>query len=591
MALPFLFQPLPNDYPNRLASPTAERLYTPRRGRVIVGLLVACLLPRLLVAFWVPSVTPDGTVYIEQARLLEGGNVLGGLKGLSIYPAILAGMHRLGADWETGAKIWGVLMATLVVLPLYGWVRRQFDDRIALVACFFYIVHPKFITLSPEAIRDQTFWFLFAASLYGQWRAVVEVRLAWFLLAGLTTAFACLTRFEGLYLFLPMVLWSGWRWVALRGGRLRLAAGLGMFVAMLPAMVSAANLLWHQAHGEWFLPRLDPAGRAVAWLQGLLGRLTSDPSIPPMAAPPLSSGQMAWIFFPIMTRGLSPCFALLMFGGLWKWRRVWARRDHQAMFWTAMVFVLSSWIQLWFDRQLCFRYALPIVLMASPFAALGLLKLTIWLVGLVSRWWGTEPTQTAWQAPTRRIARPISRWATTWGPMAFVAVASLVSAGLGVKQTYAPRRDAAVLGLWLRALCGPGTLWVGPAGLTPVAAYYAAARCEPFRRDVENADEVVELVQRVQPQVVLVQTTRGLNREQCKSLVDRMKTWGWTPAVLPTAVQGHENLSVLLRREGWSSRAEAPASAATELVPPPQTVPSQNPSVAVEPTPKKTLAR
>ncbi len=560
MSLAFWLQPLPQDYPNRLALPTPERLRWPLPAWVVAGLLAACWLPRVLVALWIPSVTPDGTVYIEQSRLLESGNLLGGLKGLSIYPAILAGLHGLGVDWEVAGKIWGVLMATLVVLPLFGWVRRQFDDRIAVAACLFYIVHPKFIVTSPEVLRDQTFWFLFAASLYFQWRAVVEIRARWFFMAGLTAALACLTRFEGLYLFLPMGLWSFWRFAALRRDRWRLAAGLAGFLAVLPAMVLSANLLWHQARGDWFLPRLDPAGRAVAWLQGLAGRLPHDPSIPATAGPTLSPGRMAWVFFPMMTRGLSPCFALLMFGGLWKWRRVWARRDHQAMFWTAMLFVAGNWIQLWFDRQLCYRYALPIVLMASPFAALGLLGLTIWLVDRVGRWVGPEAIRASRPAMTW-LGRHCPRLAA-WSPAAFVAAASLVSAGLAVEQNHAPRKAAAELGLWLQEQYGPGVLLVGPAGLTPVAAYYAAARCEIFRRDLENVEEVAALVRRVQPQVVLVETTRGLSREKCDSLVDRMTASGWKLAALPAAMEGSGKLSVLLRLDGRTVEAEAIAPSA-----------------------------
>jgi len=590
MAL-FLFrQPLPDDYPNRLVSPVAEGFSQPLRVRVLLGLLLACLLPRVIVAICIPSLTPDGTVYIEQARLLEGGNLVAGFKGMSIYPAILAAWHRLGTDWELAAKIWGVSMATLVVLPLYGWIRRQFDDRVALVAGLLYIVHPKFIEMSPEAIRDQTFWFLFAGTLYAQWRAVVEIRLAWFLLAGVATALACLTRFEGLYLFLPMGLWAVWRFGAVRDGRPRLVAGVGVFLAVLPAMVLAANLVWRQAHGQWLLPRLDPALRAVVWLQGLAGRLPSDPSIPVTAAPPLSLAQMAWIFFPVMTRGLSPCFALLMFGGLWKWRRVWARRDHQAMFWTAMVFVLGNWIQLWFDRQMCYRYALPIVLMASPFAALGLLSLTIWLVGLVSRGPGSEATETARRTNQPALFRHLRR-AAAWGPMAFVAAASLISAGLAVEKTHGPRRDAKTLGLWLYEQCGPGALIVGPAGLAPVTAHYAAARCEVFRRDLENADEVADMVKRFQPQVILVQTTRGLNREKCRGMVARLATWGWTPVNLPLALHDREDLGVLLRRGGVSAWAESASSAAAESPPTRPAASSQPQVLAEERTARETLSR
>ncbi len=64
-----------------------------------------------------------------------------------------------------------------------------------------------------------------------------------------------------------------------------------------------------------------------------------------------------------------------MFGGIWGWRRVWARRDHQALFCTAVVIMCGIWVQLWYDKTICPRYALPIVLMASPFAALGFLVL------------------------------------------------------------------------------------------------------------------------------------------------------------------------------------------------------------------------
>jgi 4-amino-4-deoxy-L-arabinose transferase-like glycosyltransferase len=316
---------------------------------------------------------------------LEQGNLAGGLQGMSIYPAILAVMHRAGLDWATAAKVWGVLASTLVIMPLYGWVRRQFDDRVALAACFLYVVHPKFIELSPEVIRDSTFWLLFTLSLYWQWRAIVEVRLGLFALAGAASAVAFFTRFEGLYLFLPLAMWSAWRYRALRSGRARLAIGVAVSLAALPAIVLAANLFWVQTRGEWLLPRLDPGARALAWIQDLYDRLGHDSPSDPTAAGSISTGRMLRVYFPIMTRGLSPCFALLMFGGLWKWRRVWARRDHQPLFLTAVVFLLSSWIQLWFDRQLCFRYALPIVLMAFPFAALGLLGVTAWSASLAPR--------------------------------------------------------------------------------------------------------------------------------------------------------------------------------------------------------------
>ncbi len=512
----------------------------------MVGLLLVCLLPRALAALWIPSINPDGAYYIDLARSLERGDLAGELQGMNIYPAILLGVHCAGLDWETAAKVWGVLASTLVVLPLYGWVRRQFDDRVALTACFLYIVHPKFIELSPEVIRDSTFWLFLMLALYWQWRAIVEVRLGMFVVAGAATTAACLTRFEGLYLFLPLGLWSGWRCCALRSGRARLAAGVAISLASLPALVLAANLLWVQTRGEWLLPRFEPGARALAWLHGIYGRLTDDPASEMAAADSISLGRMLCVFFPIMTRGLSPCFALLMFGGLWKWRRTWAQRDHQPLFFTAIVVLLGNWIQLWFDRQLCFRYALPIVLMASPFAALGLLGATARAASLAGR------------------LRPRGglRWIGAVGPSALVAAAGVTAAWLSLEQTFAPRKAAAALGVWLRGQCPPCPTLVGPSGLTAVAGYYAQARCRTYRRDTQTGDDVASLVERVRPDAVLVLATRHLGVDQCAALVDRMRPSGLEPVETPQTVRDCGELCVLIRRDGAWAQAR-PASSKT----------------------------
>ena len=66
-------------------------------------------------------------------------------------------------------------MSSLTVLPLCGWVRRQFNDQTALLAGVLYAAHPVFIQWSPELIRDPTFWLLFMLTLYLLWRAVTEV--------------------------------------------------------------------------------------------------------------------------------------------------------------------------------------------------------------------------------------------------------------------------------------------------------------------------------------------------------------------------------------------------------------------------------
>ena len=173
-------------------------------------LLLLCLVPRAFMAWKIGGMCPDAVIYIQVAKSFDKGLLHEGSHrfGLNLYPAILMLLHRCGLDWELAGKFWNVTISCLTVLPLYGWVRRQFDDRVALVAGSLYALHAELIRSSPEGIRDPTFWFFMVLALYLSWRAVTEVRLPFFLLGGLALALAAMTRLEGLFLLVPLLLWS-----------------------------------------------------------------------------------------------------------------------------------------------------------------------------------------------------------------------------------------------------------------------------------------------------------------------------------------------------------------------------------------------
>ena len=112
----------------------------------------------------------------------------------NIYPLILSALHSIGLGWESAGVVGESSFPVVRVLPLYGWVRRAFDGPTALGAGFLYAVHPGLVRWSVEIIRDSTFWFLLAASVYLLWRATTEFRWRWYLAAGAAIALACLTR-------------------------------------------------------------------------------------------------------------------------------------------------------------------------------------------------------------------------------------------------------------------------------------------------------------------------------------------------------------------------------------------------------------
>ena len=471
-------------------------------------------------ALRVPGVSPDSILYIQLAKSLDVGDIRGGTEDMSIntLPVILTLLHRLGLDWETAGVLWSLAVLSLVVIPLFGWVRRQFDDRVATVACLLYAVQPKMIVWSPEIMRDPTFWFLFALSIYLLWRAVTEVRLGLFVAGGVAVTLACLTRFEGFFLYLPLALWTFWRWRALVVRRRTLLVGAAACVGVLPVLVIVANLAWLSAAGSWVMPRLGPLARVQSWLQRAAGRTLPSPATAsaassaapgtemPEPSPPLTSvsappaslpasiptlAQTLWVVVPTLARGLSPAFALLMLGGLWRWRRLWARRDQQPLFYVSVLILAGIRVQFCCDRLICPRYALPIVLMGSPFAALGLIDLTGWLTRLAGR------------------VRTLARWRTAavLAPMAVVCTLGIGDAMTCNGNYFALRRHAVLLGRWLRDHpaedAGPASprVLVGPVGVTEIVGYYAGGMdCRTFRLDHEDLAIVVAMVEQLHPE-------------------------------------------------------------------------------------------
>lgn len=531
-----LVRPPSEDFTDGLAAPEPRQNATRPSWAILAGLVVVCVVPRVLMAWRVPTVVADGALYIHAAQQLDAGTPPDALGHLSLntYPAILLGLHHLGLDWETAGKWWGVLIASLAVLPMYGWARRQFDQQVAVVACLLYAFHPKMIEWSPEVIRDSTFWFLFMLAIYLLWRGATEVRVRWYLAAGVAACLAALTRFEGLFLAIPLVLWSFWRWKALRAERGRLVVGVVACLAIGPLFILTASTLILQAETAWRLLRLDPLGRVWTWLLAGLGRLA--PALASSAAyqgvEPLSFWRMLAVFFPTMTRGLSPVFALLMFGGMWGWRHVWGRRDHQALFYTGLVITAGIWVQLWYDRILCPRYALTIVLFATVFSALGLL-------GLSAR---------------------VARWALRYpmGPRAAIVAALLpvvLTCGLGLADAmtsnrayFASRKLAMRLGQWAQEVFPKPPVVVGPAAITPVVGHYAASpRWAAFRFDTHDPEVVLQLVAEHSPDLLLVSPTRGLSEAQCQAIVERVQSRGFRPVEPETLPPGTSGWYVLVR--------------------------------------------
>ena len=422
---------------------------------------------------------------------------------------------------------------------------------------------------------------------------MTEVRHRYFIAAGAAIILATLTRIEGLYLLIPLALWTFWRWRALkpaadnaqrpssnfspppsgegqwvRADRLRkhrsdswtaanpgnrrqespptitnwttdyvtvakprrkLLLGVVLCLAIFPMLLLLLNLTWLHGRFGWALFRLDPLMHVRTWLEHFFGHSSPAEAGQPTSAG-MSIGRMLWIFLPTLTRGLSPIFALLMFGGIWGWFHLWSRRDNQPLFYTAVVIMGGIWIHLWYGQNICPRYALPIVLMAAPLAALGLLG----LVARLSRF-----------AERHRLRCSIDTLAAIVFGLIFAA--NLTDAMTCNRAYLAGRRTAVDVGRWVAREYHRKVVLVGPIGVTPIAGYYAAeSPYQAFECDRKN-DFILNMIRNSRADVVLLRPAKELTAERCATLVQSARRLGMAPLRPDAMPTGEPGFIILVR--------------------------------------------
>jgi hypothetical protein len=115
-------------FPNQLAQPKPLRWPLTSAGGKLILLLVLCLLPRGFMAWRMETLAPDGATHIEKALAAQNGELRGPVSShdFNVYPLVLAALHRAGLDWETAAKLWGVLAGGLLSTRNARRIRRAF---------------------------------------------------------------------------------------------------------------------------------------------------------------------------------------------------------------------------------------------------------------------------------------------------------------------------------------------------------------------------------------------------------------------------------------------------------------------------------
>lgn len=433
-------------------------------------LLLACLVPRMIVACKLPSVCDDGFSYLHIADSLDRGRLDQALAylNLNIYPVVLSGLHACGLEWTTAGKLWGVLMGTAIAVPLFNWLRRMFDERIATAGVFLYAVHPKLIECSVEPIREATFWFFFVAALDFLWRSCQERRWWQFAAAGAAIALALHTRIEGWFLLAPLAVWGIASWWRSPTTRWRVAVGGLLCLAMTPLLVLVMNVTILAHHPKWEFGRLNALSVVSEWVRASATQNASNPieksaaPVPasatastaplPAAGPtadaqvglaltvvprptksPTSSELRGYLIELVRTLGV-PFLVLAAIGWLTSLQSLRDPRFALLPVWSAVT-LLAIWMQLKHAGEINGRYFLTLAFVNAGIAGAGCLAAMQWLRAAASRF-------------PRRLNRIVA---------AALVPVCLMTAGWtqAFSSRHHGRRTEAKLGLWARSRSGP----------------------------------------------------------------------------------------------------------------------------------------
>jgi 4-amino-4-deoxy-L-arabinose transferase-like glycosyltransferase len=526
-----------------------------------------CFAPRALVWQQRRVLCTDGVFFVERAQGWESGDAGQALDRLdwNLYPLLLWGGHAGGMSWEAAGALIGLTAATLLVLPLFGIVRRTSGTLTAAVACLLYAVHPEAIDWSGEVVRDPLFWLVLVCGWGCLERAWPLGTRGWYLAAGVCVAAGVLLRFEGWFLLAVGGLVAGHGLKDASSTSVGLASAhfakcyvqrVACLVGPLAMAMLLLNVRLLESDQPWRWGRFDHLTLARDWLAGSQVEVAAA-SEKPAALSAQTAGasirELMWGYRHTLLQAFGGPYAALTVIGLslqWvhrRWKRFWISNL------LATLFLASIWVYLCRQQETTARYFVPVVILLLPAAATGLIQ-----------------TCTGIAAAAQRIMRYRGRvepreLATVGAPL-LLAVVSLLLAWTGMRDSlereYSSRVLRADLGLWIAAQFGTQRDLLCSENLERLVGHYARAQHRSIPPQLTGASLQAWVTNH--PAELLVLWQRPPLDRQASDLLAAAEPLGYqrvAPRHIPQALR---DAAILVRKadDGWAqvTHPRGPAS-------------------------------
>ncbi len=154
-------------------------------------------------------ISRDGVTYVTLGGYFSRGNLA---KGLAhdyhpLYSMLIAALSYAFPDKQSAGQIISIISGSLLVVPIFYLGREIFDESIGFLSGLLVAFHPYLARISADVLSDSLYILLFVSGSCMGWKALRRESILGFFLTGVLTAFAYLTRPEGIGVLLVVGFW------------------------------------------------------------------------------------------------------------------------------------------------------------------------------------------------------------------------------------------------------------------------------------------------------------------------------------------------------------------------------------------------